>query len=73
MYWNAKEGEKVTMIHLFAIKYAKQIKQNNFSAKAIIQNAILPDGSVFKNSYATEIQKALNLAKYVEVKESDTE
>jgi len=28
MYDNAAEGEKVTMIHLFGIKYAKYIRGN---------------------------------------------
>lgn len=33
MYKEAPEGDKVTFIHLFGIKYADEIKINNLSIK----------------------------------------
>ena len=60
MYREALPGEKALSIHLFAIKYADQIR--DMSAKDIAVGAGLPE------SYKTEIRKGINLAKYVEVK-----
>ena len=60
MYHDALPKEKALSIHLFAIKYADQIR--DMSAKDIAVGAGLPE------SYKTEIRKGINLAKYVEVK-----
>ena len=60
MYHDAPPKGKALSIHLFAIKYADQIR--NMSAKDIVVGAELPE------SYKTEIRKGINLAKYVEVK-----
>lgn len=60
MYQTALPKEKALSIHLFAIKYADEIRE--MSAKDIAVGAGLPE------SYKTEIRKGINLAKYVEVK-----
>ena len=60
MCQDAPPKEKALSIHLFAIKYADQIR--DMSAKDIAGGAGLPE------SYKIEIRKGLNLAKYVEVK-----
>lgn len=62
MYANARQGEKVTMIHLFGIKYGEIIRENNYSFKEIAQKAQISE------KYATEINKGANLSKYVQVK-----
>lgn len=62
MYQEALPKEKALSIHLFAIKYADQIR--DMSAKDIVVGAGLPE------SYKTEIRKGINLAKYVEVRRS---
>ncbi|MFC2419580.1 HTH-like domain-containing protein [Treponema maltophilum] len=59
MYNNAVDGEKAANIHLFGIKYAKIIQQEGHSVADIIQKAKLC------SSYVTEINKGMNLAKYV--------
>jgi len=61
MYEEALPKEKVVSIHLFAIKYADEIR--DMSAKDIVVGAELPE------SYKTEIRKGINLAKYVEVRQ----
>ncbi len=62
MYQEASPGEKVLSIHLFGIKYADQIE--GMSVKEIVAGAGLPE------SYTTEINKGINLAKYVEMRQS---
>ena len=59
MYNEAKKGEKVTMIHLFGIKYGNIIRENNYSFKVIVKNANISE------TYVTELTKGANLAKYV--------
>lgn len=61
-YFNALEGEKVTMIHLFGIRYADEIECCGASCRDIAIKACI------KESYATEISKGVRLAKYVTVK-----
>jgi len=55
MYNNAKDGEKVAMIHLFGMKYGNEIKQAA-SFKEIAQLAGIQE------SYATEISKGSKIA-----------
>ncbi len=62
MYNNAKDGEKVVMIHLFGIKYANEIQNCNCSTKDIAVAANINE------SYGTEISKGVKLAKYVTIK-----
>jgi 5-methylcytosine-specific restriction protein B len=69
MYENAPDGEKVAMIHLFGIRYSKIIRENNYVAGEIIKQTKLTDGSQIRDSYFAEINKGVNLAKYVIEKE----
>lgn len=62
MYENAPNGESTTMIHLFGIKYAKKIKDADFSPKDILKVAGMPA------SYNTEISKGIRLSKDVVVR-----
>lgn len=59
MYKNAEEGEMVTMIHLFGIKYAEEIRESGIAAKDIAEAAKI------QPSYGTEISKGVRLSRYV--------
>lgn len=59
MYFNSKDGEAVAMIHLFGIKYAAAIRNEEVSFRELAELAGL------QPSYATEISKGAKLAKYV--------
>ena len=59
MYHNAPKGETVAMIHLFGIKYAAQIQNCGESAQYIVEQSSIP------NSYVTEVNKMVKLARYV--------
>lgn len=59
MYSNSKNGEAVAMIHLFAIKYAKEIKTSGESMVAIAKAAGIQE------SYGTEISKGVKLSQFV--------
>ncbi|MCI5164567.1 MAG: hypothetical protein D3903_00405 [Candidatus Electrothrix sp. GM3_4] len=63
MYENAPKGESTTMIRLFGIKYANELNECGVSMTVIAKNSV---GS----SYQTEIRKGINLAKYVQLKDS---
>jgi len=52
----------VLSIHLIGIKYGEHILNNNYKAKEIVLAAGL------NASYATEVNKAVNLSKYVKLK-----
>ena len=54
--------EQTTMIHLFGVKYASIIKDNELSIKKILEYAGL------RESYITEVNKGIRLAKYVSIK-----
>lgn len=60
MYTNAMKGEQVMMIHLFGIKYADDIRM------AGIRDVLLKSG--LRDSYITELNKGVNLSKYVRPK-----
>ncbi len=62
MYSTAPNGEAVAMIHLFGIKFAEEIKELDYSAKAIAKAAKINE------SYGTEISKGVKLAQYVVAK-----
>lgn len=55
MYGNAEDKMQVASIHIFGIKYGKNIIENEFKAPDIIKTAGLNE------SYSTELQKALNI------------
>ncbi|MGL6186990.1 MAG: HTH-like domain-containing protein [Clostridium chrysemydis] len=60
MYESGEDtGEQVAMIHLFAIRYADIIQNNNISKADILRQAKM------KRSYSTEISKGIKLSKYV--------
>ena len=59
MYRTARKGEMVTMIHLFGIRYANEIKACGMSPTDLVKAAGIPE------SYGTEVTKGVNLAKYV--------
>ena len=69
MYENADKGDKIAMIHLFGIRYAKVIKEKKLSAGEIVKNTKLKNGEKFKKSYITEISKGMRLAKFVTEKQ----
>jgi hypothetical protein len=56
-YQNTQKTEKVTMIHLFGIKYAEEIKQCGIAE-------IIREAGIF-STYRTELGKGIKLAKYV--------
>lgn len=62
VYSSAPDGESVTMIHLFGIKYADEIRRSGLKARMIIES------SGIRDSYVTELQKGMRLSKYVTVK-----
>lgn len=55
MYSNAEDKMKVASIHIFGIKYGKNIIEKEFRSPDIIKAAGLNE------SYSTELQKALNI------------
>ena len=64
LYHNAPKGEAVAWIHLFGIKYAKELNQSPFNKKEIARAANIPQ------SLGTEISKGMKLAQYVTVKDN---
>ncbi|MDD3244315.1 MAG: hypothetical protein PHD32_11445 [Eubacteriales bacterium] len=62
MYQSAPKGETTTMIRLFGIQYAAQIKACGHSAVDIVRLAGIGE------SYQAEVNKGMQLAKYVELK-----
>jgi len=61
-YEKAPEGLKNSLIFLFGIKYAKEIKFNEIKVKDIIKNSGIP------TTLVKELRKAINLSNYVELK-----
>jgi len=59
MYNNAPKGDSTAMIHLFGIKYSKEIKGSEYSQKDIIKQSGIPA------SYFAELNKGVKLADYV--------
>ncbi|AUG55539.1 HTH-like domain-containing protein [Thalassospira marina] len=62
MYEGAASGEAAVMVHLFGIKYANQIKAADTSPSRLAKLSNVPD------SYGVEINKGVNLSKFVSVK-----
>ena len=63
MYNGAGSREKVTMIHLFGVKYGPLIEKNKLNIGNIIKYSGLP------NSYYVEVRKDIRLSHYVVAKE----
>lgn len=59
-YEEAQEGEKVTMIHLFGIRYAHELQRHSLRE--------LAHAAGLNKSYITEIGKGVRLARYVDVR-----
>ena len=55
-------GDAVVMIHLFGIKYADEIRESGGTSQDIVVAAGMSE------SYATELQNGIRLAKHVVVK-----
>ena len=60
-YSESARNEQIVSLHLFGIKYADDIKK--FGIKEVV------DESGIKSSLRTELNKGVNLAKYVKLKE----
>lgn len=59
-YEGAEKKEKVTMIHLFGIKYCEEIKKSNISE-------IIAESGIY-STYKTELGKGVKLARYVKLR-----
>ena len=59
MYHGAQKGEKTTMIHLFGIKYADEIRNCGASVPEITRLSDVGE------NYATEVSKGVRLARHV--------
>lgn len=62
MYENAPKGDSTTMIHLFGIMHAKEIRDADYTPRDILKVAGMPA------SYQTEISKGVRLSKYVVIR-----
>ena len=60
-YIEAKDGESVSMIHLFGIRYAEDIRHCGRSVTELVNRSSIP------NSYVTEVHKGMKLAKFVKL------
>lgn len=61
-YHTAPHGKAVVMIHLFGIKYADEIINNEYSIRDLLDRAEVPQ------SYYPEIKKGVNLSRYVDIR-----
>jgi len=59
MYRNARKGETATMVLLFGITYADQLRDSEESIPSIVKRSAAPD------SYQAEVNKGKNLARHV--------
>jgi 5-methylcytosine-specific restriction protein B len=65
MYANAERGETATMVHLFGIRYADEIRRNGGPAAVVSRARQLPTEPKITASFQVEINKGVNLARYV--------
>lgn len=61
-YHTALHGEVVVRIHLFGIRYADEIIDNEYPIRDLLDRAEVPQ------SYYPEIKKGINLSRYVDIK-----
>lgn len=59
MYRNARDREAVSMIHLFGIRYANELRQEDVSVNRVVELSGIPI------SYVAEVLKGIKLAKFV--------
>lgn len=57
-----KNAKRTTMIHLFGVLYADEMRIAGISPAAVLKAAGI------QQSYVAEINKGINLAKYLELK-----
>ena len=62
MYDGAKRNEAACQVHLFGIKYAKELQERGCPLKDIVQQSGISMG------YLSEVSKGVKLAQYVELK-----
>lgn len=60
--YEMKGTNKSTMVHLFGIIYADEMKKDNITPIEVIKS------SGIQSSYQTELNKGINLSKYVVLK-----
>ena len=65
MYKNAPDNEKTLMIHLFGIRFAKEIRSGKITPLEIIKCTNKQYSASLTESYQVEINKGIKLAKYV--------
>ena len=58
-YLESAEGDSVSMIHLFGIRHAEDIRRCGKSVTELVKRSSIP------NSYVTEVHKGMRLAKFV--------
>lgn len=63
MYDGAKRNEAACQVHLFGIKYVKELQECGCPLKEIVQLSGISMG------YLSEVSKGVKLAQYVELKE----
>ena len=61
--YETKGANKTTMIHLFGVIYSNEIREAGIKPMEIVKAAQVND------SYSTEVNKGMNLSKYVELKQ----
>jgi len=61
--YESKGFNKTTMIHLFGIIYADEMRNAGITPAEVVKIARIP------KSYQTEVNKGMNLSKYVEMKQ----
>lgn len=66
MYNGAKRNEAACQVHLFGIKYAKELQACGCPLKEIVQQSGISMG------YLSEVSKGVKLAQYVELKKQDS-
>jgi hypothetical protein len=69
MYENA-DRDKAATVHLFGIRYANEIRENEYSPASIISRARRNNGAQISEAYSAEINKGINLSRYVIEKET---
>ena len=60
-YREAKDKEAVTMIHVFGIRYAEDIRRCGSSVAKLVRHSSIPD------SYVAEVHKGMRLSKFVKL------
>jgi hypothetical protein len=70
MYENAENGEQAAMVHLFGVRYANVIRNNNISITEILRATRLQNGEQMGTWCQTEINKGIKLSRYVADREA---